>query len=283
MSQSLPTKTSAFLVDFISGSRATPVFYRYTDDVQNLQVGTETYESTPGMNIEIPAMTIGLNEDELVLTLPIDDFSDKMSDGRSVARTKVRVREIMRSEKGGSFTDTLTYFIGEVKSTIRNPSGKENVVEFRCVNAKSSLDQSLGLSCNHHCIWTFGGAGCEVDLSNLRQIITVVSISGLRVTLDDGGGAGGNLKGKANGYWVNGYLEYHGVIIKIRDWAGTGSGSFVLNRKAPPEFAGNTNVNIYPGCDKRYSTCVNRWGRQSRFGGFGIGIPEFNPIIEVIK
>lgn len=276
----LPAKESLSLFEFRYGPRAAPLYYRVTDDTRDVKLGSATYSSMPAIACKLPEQNGGITEDPAEVTMPLvlGEFPDLITKGTPFSETWLTVRAVRTVGMDGN---TVTVpFVGRVGTRYRNPDGKAGIVKLLAQSPKTLLDVPLGVAANHTCWWALGQGGCKFDLAAAKLTPTVSAISGMQVTLDDGGGGGGALKGKATGYWKDGWIERDGIRIKIRDWAGTGSGTFWLTKRAPPTWVGLT-VGIVPGCSQLWTICDTRHNQLENFFGIGAGMPSRNPLFEV--
>lgn len=277
-----PQKQIRTFFTFKYGAEADPIYYRIVNDTEPAKIGSALYMPVPASHVILSPNTIGIKEKDVEIALPFTagGFSERISNGAPFSKTDIVINEQMRVDNGSAWGDMKTMFIGRMTSVRRFSGGKSGVVSVFGTNSKSRLAMALGMSCNYHCGYTFGGNGCFVSLLSLRMPVTTSNIRNRRITIDDGLVSGG-IKQKPTGYWKKGFIEVDGIQLAINDWEGTGSDEFILDETAPAEFDGNPDVYIYPGCDHTWQTCVNTWA-NTHFGGFGIGIPPYNPLTEVV-
>jgi hypothetical protein len=283
------TKRTATLVEFRYGSQSAPSFSRFTDDAEDLVTTTgSAWLSVPEMGVRLAERTGGFGErpSEIALPRDADAFVERIREGRPHSPVSVKVWERI---DGGRYNPAqlVQQFSGTLSRTVRGHENNKGIVLFEALPWKELLDFSLGLPTNPDCGNTFGGQGCFLDLGPLMIHNLVGSnLNGATIELDDGGGPTGPLKGAigAGGglraLWDDGTLERDGLILKIREWAGPGSGLFTLVEPPPLEWDGATDLTITPGCDLRYLTCHLRWNRLEHFNGLGLGQPDHNPIFE---
>lgn len=278
-----PQKQIRTFFSFKYGAEADPIYERIVNDTQEAKIGSDVYLPSPATHVILPANTIGLKEKDAEIALPFKagGFSERISNGSPFSTTDIAIYEQMRVDNGSEWGDLKTMFLGRMSSTRRFAGKKSQIVSVFATNSKSRLDRALGISCNHHCPFTLGGNGCFVSLLSMRMPVTSSDIRTRRITLDDGLSSGG-IKQKPTGYWKRGFIEYAGIQLMINDWEGTGSSEFVLAEAAPEEFEGNTEVLLYPGCDHTWQVCDQTFANVSHFGGYGIGIPSYNPLTEVV-
>jgi uncharacterized phage protein (TIGR02218 family) len=114
-------------------------------------------------------------------------------------------------------------------------------------------------SCRHD----LGDARCGVDLGPLTVTGTVTSVADAANFTD-------SARTEANGHFDGGLLTFTsgpnaGFSAEIRSFS---ADSFSLWLSAPFPVTPGTNYSAIPGCDKRLSTCRNRYDKVVNFGGF---------------
>lgn len=281
-----PSKRNRAFFEFRYGSLAEPEFFRVVSDNRAWSLAGKTYEPMAVAHVLLPEQGVGLNEKDAEVELPLiaGGWTERVSAAGICFPIELTIREQMVLKNGGYADDIKTMFNGTVVRRVRYHNGRARVVGLFCRNDKSDLKEPLGFSCNHHCAWTLGGNGCFFNILNERATVTASDIDGVHITLDDGLGSGG-IKQKPDGWWIDGFIEFGGMQITIKDWEGNGGpggGSlFTLSDVAPEEFEGNDSVLLYPGCSGTKTDCDGKYNNIENFGGFGVGIPPFHPGYEV--
>ena len=286
----LARKRATTLVEFSHGSG--PTFTRYTDADNDVVFEANTYLSRPTMDVKLVPYTGMLNESPILITLPSDSFTDALSQGEAHAPVTVRVVVSLGSDTPGSPVDDVQeMFKGLMSISIRNISGKQGQVGLKFVTWKQESDRPCGLQANPQCYFEFQGRGCVVDsppgsgsfISAVTPIVpatravTVDTIVGtvLTLTVSPPGGPFTDL------LFHRGFFELDGLKIGIREWDPvTDDKVFLLERPAPSSWAA-AGLTLHQGCDKSLLTCQNRYANDAFFGGFGVGIRDYNPIFEV--
>ncbi len=277
-------KTNRAFFEFRYGSEAEPVYYRVVNDNEPRYLGDKLYLPVTVAHVVLPEQTIGINEREAEIQLPlpadVDSFEVTKSAPGKHGRIDLTIYEQQRLRNGAYADDTKTLFEGVISRSLRHQNGASRVVTFFAQNDKSSdQDAPLGIPANHHCWAPFGGNGCFYPIINLRETATTSDRRQNRITIT------GLSTGHANGYWVDGWIDYGGTQITIKDWDGEGGDAteFVLRDAAGPEFDDNPDVFVYPGCGKTHQECSGKFPIDNilNFGGFGIGIADYDPRYEV--
>lgn len=259
-------KVSAFLAQFRYGNPERIV--AYTDWTVDLTHANVTYLSTPRMAIK-PIVDSGLMDDEpVVISLPLDTFTDAISSGEPHAPIFVELRERVESDD-----DSLVSvrFLGRVDIAYRNYQRVANTVALECRSWKYYLQSLSGITVDHQCPWTvYDPRTCKTTKTGKTGVGVITAISDTAVTIS-------GLTTKPDFFWNRGFLELDGLRLMIRYWAsGT---TFLLNRRPPSAWAGQA-VTVTAGCDNLVETCRTTHSNESNFGGAGYGMTPYNPVFE---
>jgi uncharacterized phage protein (TIGR02218 family) len=124
----------------------------------------------------------------------------------------------------------------------------------------SVLDAAVVEETSPECRAQLGDRRCRVDLSGRRVSAVVVSVTDSVVTLTsplaDGDFAYGSLR------WLTGANAGHESRVVAN------AGATVTLRDVPAFAVGaGTRVELMQGCDKRFATCVGRFGNAKNFRG----------------
>jgi hypothetical protein len=213
--------------------------------------------------------------------------------------------------RDGSDQKILYLYEGKLEKCTRNPDGKRHVVraEFLSELVSGLKEASLGMRCDPECAFAFGKAGCWVDnslyfnpsngsawpthINKVRRAIVIPSLitpyTSRQVSLlldttapEHAGLSGPNaqlcITNQTTDWWVRSYLEKDGLKITIQEWKSQ-TALFTLNR-IPPSYWEGTRVTLVIDCPKTSIACSAR-ANSSNFGGIGIGIPAYNPTIDL--
>lgn len=263
---------------------ADPSSYVQSIKLTDRETDDDDWEACPSMTVKFPLRTGGFNEQTLDINLPRSEFTDLISVGEPFPRIRVRVVEF---RDNGDEGEQDVMFDGFALMSTRNPNGKFNRVLIRASNLKSQLKLPLGIPALPTCVWTFMGNGCGVVVPFggtsgkriVRGLVSAVSDKTATIVADYSGSA--PWSGAENDrLYTRGFVVKDGIRVGVRDWhAPTNSTTFHMLRKLPSSWEG-AYVLLIPGCDKALATCRDRWDNEERFGGLGIGIPAYNPLIE---
>lgn len=119
------------------------------------------------------------------------------------------------------------------------------------------------------CIYTLFDAGCGVNKADFGQAAVVMTGSDRRVLISG--------LSAENGYFDLGTVSFisganAGATRTVRESTG---GTLVLSYPLSNDPAPGDTLSVYPGCDKRITTCENSFFNKSRYRGFPfIPVPE---------
>ena len=110
------------------------------------------------------------------------------------------------------------------------------------------------------CRAALGDRRCGVDMAARRRFARVVAVSGMAVTVDASAADGAYVAGTLR--WLDGANS--GIESRV-----VASNAATLTLREPPYFAvlPGTRVELIEGCDRRFSTCVNRFANAANFRG----------------
>ena len=269
-----PEKQSYLLVEFRHGDGASQR-EKYTDWQQDVT----GFVSTPNMDVRVPENTGTFEDRECRIILPSDTFADRAGNGLRHSPIFVRVREVTEGLALGDVNTERTLFRGRVMRVIKNFQGASTRVAFFCLSAKASSrlkNVKMGLPCNHHCVWTLFGAGCQLNQASFEANADIDSVDGKEITVTDT-----NVQSLTR-QWRRGYIEYEGLRIPISDWSSSDPTKFYTARRVPDDWIGTSGnaIKFVPGCNKTIEECRTTYNNEQHFGGFGFAIPAYQPNIE---
>lgn len=280
-SLSRPEKESYLLVEFRFGDPAVPIFQRYTDWGQSVT----NYPSEPTMEVSLSANTATFDQQESRIILPLDSFTDRISDGLPHSPTFVRVDEVTLGLTAGDQGSFRTLLRGRVVRFVRDFQGRNDSVALFVLSAKARLDVPLGLQCNHHDEFRLFGPGSGLSQATFQRTGQIAAIDGKEVTISTPNllitaptSPGGNV----DRYWERGFLEKDGLKIGVHIWKLTDPTKFVLRRRPPSDWllAGAASILFVPGSHKTIEDARAVWANEANFGGFGYAMPAYHPIFE---
>lgn len=259
----------ATLVTFAWGS-SVERYAAYTDSLEYAPdyLPSVTWEALPALKIEFSKQHGGVEDAPISITMPASkEPATGLVNGYPHADVSVLVGECDPSDVAGTLRPVFSGFVSE--ATL-NALGQEEVVTLRVAGIKDKLFLPSGIAVTNTCPWIFGDANCKVDVEALKVSATVNAISGFVVTL--------SVTGPSSRYYHRGYIERGGARIMIREY--TTGNDYTLVRPPHPDWL-NQTVELAPGCDKTSGVCNTRWSNLQNFAGAGLGIPGYNPVIEL--
>jgi hypothetical protein len=262
--------------------------------------------SEEAARIELPTLRSSVNPE-------LASMAIQMSKPRSVPRTQLSVINLL---KNGNDFKPLYLYEGRLVRVVRNPDGKASLVrlEFESELSTGLKDITLGRRCDPECDFIFASNGCGLSRSQYwtlsdgppaQSLSYVNKIRRTKVVMIPAAQANSRevelrfdltapehstlvgtpdnqiqlyIRAQSPGWWLRSFLEKDGLRITIQQWK-TGSGLFVLNR-IPPESWANSRLELVPDCAKSLYDCQLRQN-TANFGGMGIGIPAYNPTLEI--
>ncbi len=287
----LAKKRASTFLEFSHGS--SPTFVRYVDEDEDVTFEGNVYSAQPNFEIDLAAHTGFLEEDLTVVVMPLDSFTELLSNGQPHAKVSIRIVVVLESDTPGSPADqVLEMFKGTVTIAIRNYQRKAGRVGFKCATWKHDCARATGIPATKECAWRFQGYGCVVPdgvggftstvtpSSPATQAPTLLTISLNKVTVDAVAGAPFlDLLGNPTNLFHRGFMEFDDLKIGIRKWATTTPLDFHMEKPPPDNWIGQV-VTLHQGCDKSVDTCFARYLNNKWFGGMGIRIPDYHPIFE---
>jgi hypothetical protein len=270
-----------------------------------------------GGSVSEEACVIELPTERSVVHPELSSMANLMASPRAIPRTRVRVALLLIS---GQLQKVVYPYEGKLEKVTRNPDGKKSVVrvEFLSELASGLENASLGRRCDPECDLLFGKAGCWVDnslffnpangsapssgdtlahYSKVRRAKVIASFVApytsrqvsllLDTTAAEHAGMGVApyaalaqtcISQQPQDWWVRSYLSKGGLRISIQEWKQS-SALFTLNRLPPTSWDG-AQLELVIDCPKTSTACAAR-GNTQFFGGIGVGIPAYNPTIDL--
>ncbi len=277
----------------------TPSVIYLTDYTSDQTILSDAYSSFPTIEVVLGKTSGSFDENETKIDVPRAAIPDELTKGVH-APVRVTIYEYLGGDSGG---EVAPIFKGMIHRTVRDVGGREGTDRLVCFTRKRQLRRKLGVPADHQCVWQLFGTGCRTvnvdtgppgnptatgfqgpaaqdDMSSP----TVVAINGTTVSVEDLKDVG-LLRGDL---WSQGFLEYRGLRIKIRDWdlnntVAAGGGlvdtTFELVREPPASWL-NKTMRAVTGCSKFIEECRLRHDNEDNFNGVGYSILPYNPLIE---
>lgn len=253
---SLELGTPVELYEFVQGL----LRWNYVSGATEVIRANQIYTPSPIKRTAI-TQTNDVFKDSLKITLPREDqFASQFL---SFSPEEVTTLTILRGHANDPDREFRIYWKGRIVGA--RVSGNEVTLE--CESIYTSIRRpGLRARFEYTCRHTLYGARCAVNSAAYRHDGTVLSLSGLNVTVQ-------GAASRPNGYYTGGMLIAPNGGTRFI----TAHSSDVLTLSRPiPGLTGGQVVTIYPGCDHLKDTCLNKFNNLDNFGGFPF-IPQRNP------
>lgn len=245
-------------------------YLRYCTSIEDMLIGGVLFTACPAAFFELAAITHDLSDDDdTLLYLPESTgLLSLLAAYISVPDITVQIEEV----NANNDSDREILFIGKVDAIVTNPSGNAGFIGMPLKGPKALLNNcSLGEVCYSTCRLGFGGSLCGVALAPLASNRTILNIVKNKITLD---GAAPTY----SDYFAKGFMEIDGIPLFIVSADNLEVVCLFHTLTDTASLIGKT-VTIYPGCDKQYLTCKNRWANELKFKGLARNMPSYSPYI----
>jgi len=253
-------------------SRRDGVVIYLTDHDVDLVVAGQLYRASDGYNRSPLKGSSGTSTDEMDLTgylnsswLKEDDLIAGLFDFAEIKLSLVNWQDpsmgVIPLRKG--WIGEVSWRDGQFKAELRGLS--------------NALKRNLGQLFTPDCSADLGDNRCKVDLIALGFSDIVASVSDPQIfKLINFAGLSGDLSGGI-AHFTSGANA--GQKIEISSWVFSDL-EITLYLPCPYPLLAGDLVTVYPGCDKRFATCRNRYSNQINFRGFP-HVPGIGSLLEV--
>lgn len=258
------------LYTFYSDSFDDP--YTYTSYDEDISYDGKTYTSIP-----IKRSQPELSQEYEAQTLTIDVHRDNPLAKLWAAGTPPRIVwvRIQRYHSEDSTSDAVVFWQGRVRGVI----WRNNTATIECYPLNTAFDKNglklwYGPPCQH---MLYDTNTCKVPAALFKVDATITQISGSTLTSPQFGVLP-NGDPTPSGWWVGGFISSPDTSLRfITEHTGTGNTVITL---AVPFDTGSISVGdtveIFAGCDRKYTTCLNKFNNLTNFGGWPF-VPAKNP------
>ncbi len=262
----LDTAAASLIINLVTFSVQTtvPTEYLYAFSDKDITLGPDTFSALPQGEITFSEFTGGPKSEPVKITMIKAEPFLTVLIGEPHQKIDVTIEEI---DPRDSATRRVLY-VGEVRKVIGGVNQRPDLVRVEITGLKFQYDRPLGIEITDTCSWRFGDGNCDFDVEAETTTADILTIDKTIITLDT--------------IFVlprlrRGRLRLDGLDIVIKQHL---NGTQVqLIEKPPAAWAGAT-VDVVVGCDKSVSMCGGTWDNLENFGGFGLKMLEYHPVVE---
>lgn len=148
------------------------------------------------------------------------------------------------------------------RGTVGEVELKDTVFRAELRGLTQALSQQIVELYTPDCRAELGDARCKINLAALTIIGTVTAVTDRRSFTDTG-------RIEADHYWNGGLITWTsganvGRKMEVKSFV---SGVFTLFLPMPSDVAEGDTYSLYPGCDKKFSTCKDKYSNVKNFRG----------------
>ena len=238
--------------------------WRHTSGDQSFPYGGWTYEPQQIKRSKIEQGN-EINRSDLKLTVARDHVVANLFLAQPPGGVvTVTIGRLHRSDPD---TEAVVLWLGRITSVAWK--GSEAVMD--CEPVWTSVQASgLRRLYNLECPWTLFSSDCRANQLSYQLLGTVSAASGL--DLDVPGAAG-----QPDGWYKGGFVVWHSPTGAANTrWVTEHVGTILTLASPFYGISGSDPVEVYPGCNRTVSVCINKFDNILNYGGFPF-IPEVNP------
>jgi uncharacterized phage protein (TIGR02218 family) len=236
-------------------TRKDGVVLGFTSHDQDIVREDGVYRAVPGFNPSAISTSAGLEKDNFEISGALTHASVSEADLWSGRYDGARLHVFMTDWQDVSVTHPLaTVMLGDVETD-------GTVFRAETTGATALLDRVLLETVSPECRAQFGDKRCKVALRQYSVFSRVQSVSAETVTFT---GLVPDADYYAYGHvlWLTG--ENAGVVSSILSSAGS---AVTLREDTPFAVSAGAHALVRAGCDKRFATCVGKYGNKANFRG----------------
>jgi uncharacterized phage protein (TIGR02218 family) len=236
--------------------RSDGVTIGFTSHDHDLTRGDLIYRATPGLVPSAIERSDGLDADTIELAgaltsdaLRSDDLLSGRWDGASLWVSAV------------DWDDAAAAPLLLVRGELGSVDVQDNAFSAELRGISSLLDMPVVEETSPACRASLGDKKCQIDLARLQSLVGVTAQNS-GVLINGGGVIADGIYAFGSVRWVDGANA--GLTSRIVNNVGA---SLQLREPAPFPVLPNTRVHLTQGCDRRFTTCVNRFANAANFRG----------------
>ena len=236
-------------------ARRDGVVLGFTSHDRDLDMDGLTYRAAPGMVPSAIEKSVSFDADSVDLSGVLT--SDAISSEDLIAGRWDGASLTLFAVDWTAPDDEPLHLVRGTLGSVRT-SGESFEAELRGPTAV--LDAAVVEATSPDCRAELGDARCRVDLAGRSLIVTAASFAGSVLTvpaaLDPGAFGYGRLR------WIGGGNAGLSTLVLAND-----AGTVTLAEPPPMPVLAGDRAEIAQGCDRRFSTCVSRFGNALNFRG----------------
>lgn len=264
---SLDTNAASLIINLVTFTVQTsvPTIYRFAFSDKDFTDGF-TWDALPEGSIKFKEFSGSPKEEPVQIDMKkVEPFITALV-GEPHQTIDVTIEEV-----DPRFTSTRrVLYVGQVRKITENVNSQTDRIRLNITGLKFLLDRALGLECVDWCSWRFGDSNCAFDVEAETTTDTVASIQGTLVTLTTPVTVPRLRRGR---------LRRDGVEIVIKEQLNETQVQLI---EFPPAGWAGQSVDVVVGCDKTVDACHGLWNNLENFGGFGLKMLAYHPVIEQI-
>lgn len=244
--------TSIFFLCDIFLKNGTKIYI--TDNGNNIDFDRNDYSMNHGMQIMKMKKDITVDSDELVLQFFLDDKIFKITDiqnniFQNASITLFQIDKVNQKQ---------IIFVGEVTKI----EIFDHHFEMKIASQKQKLFSTICKLFSPTCRASLGDAQCQVDLNSKKVSGNVTAVAANQMSITS------NALNQENGYFDYGHIIFdddQNKKLVVRNFFK--GGKIFFNSKPIFEINDRDLFEIFPGCDKKFITCKNKFNNSINFQG----------------
>ncbi|MDX2027702.1 MAG: DUF2163 domain-containing protein [Alphaproteobacteria bacterium] len=249
--------TLAYLVKI---TRADGAVKGFTTHDSNLIVDGVTYKADGAFTPSALQSSSGLATDNLEVTgiLNSGDLEDSDIEAGYYDQARVDIYVCNWADVTQGVMQLRRGWLGEVAL-----SGGHYVAEMRGLH--DLLQRPIGAYYTPECRYDLGDSRCAVNIAALTVTGSVTLVADNANFTDSSRSESNDVFNYGKLTWTSG--ANNGLSMEVKDWNGSAK-NFTLWLPMPNAVQIGDGYAVYPGCDKRFSTCRDTFSNAANFGGF---------------
>lgn len=221
-----------------------------TTSEQNILINNIEYAHCASIN-KISLSSLNISNDVIDLSIPYDNYNDRIS----LIDANVTIKIYYKSD---NLEQSITIYRGFVMQFEKS----DLLIALKIASISQRLYKTYGTLFSPLCKATLGDNKCQKDL-------TEMSVSGVITNFNAKNGFIGSHVKKQNGYFKFGIVEFNsgklvGQKFNIHDNV---DNAIFLMQNINNKLSIGGQYTLYPGCDKKLTTCKSKFNNVVNFRG----------------